>query len=122
MKNYVTHGDYANFGIQTTIKGELYVNYVAKKFKLEKVFLNPETVADIEIIGEERKTSATSAVSRAAVGAFLLGPVGMAAALSAKKKGVHTIGISWADGKKSIIELDDTFFSFFKKIFINQLF
>ena len=41
------------------------------------------------------------------VGAFFLGPIGLAAGLSAKSKGIHTLAIYFKDGKKSLIEVDD---------------
>ena len=122
MTNYVTTGTYAGSAVCNTLKSQLYIKYIPKLFKTEKIFLNTETVADFEIIGEESRASAASAVTRGAIGAALLGPVGIAAALSAKKKGTYTIGIVWADGQKSIIELDKSFYAMFRSIFINQLF
>lgn len=122
MTNYVTTGAYAGSMVCNTVKGQLYIKYIPKIFKTEKIFLNTETVADFEIIGEEVRASATSAVTRGAIGVALLGPVGVAAALSARKKGNYTIGIVWADGQKSIIELNNANYKFFKSIFINQLF
>ena len=71
-----------------------------------KVPINKSTVDSYELIGEETQTSATSAVARGAIGAALLGPVGIAAALSAKQKGLHTVAIQFKDGKRSLIQID----------------
>lgn len=71
------------------------------------------TVARCQIIGESYSKSATSAVGRAAVGAFFLGPVGLLAGLSAKNKGTHTIAVYFKDGNKSIVEVDDKIFNSF---------
>ena len=65
----------------------------------------------------ERKTSASSAISRGLVGSFFLGPVGLLAAASAKKKGVHVIAIEFKDGKRSLIEVDD---KIYKKLLLIQ--
>jgi hypothetical protein len=53
------------------------------------------------------RTSATSAITRGAIGAFLLGPIGVAAALSAKKKGAYLIAIEFNDGKQCLVEVDE---------------
>ena len=80
--------------------------------------LNKMTVESYEIIDEKSRKSATSAVGRGAVGAFLLGPVGLLAGLSAKSKGTHTIQINFTDGKKSLLCVDDKI----KSILIKSLF
>lgn len=76
-------------------------------FKTRKLWINKNTVAAYEVIGEESQVSATSAVARGAIGAALLGPVGMAAALSARKNGIYTISLQFMDGKRSLIEASD---------------
>jgi hypothetical protein len=80
------------------------------------VVLDKNTVDSYEVIGEESQTSATSAVARGALGAALLGPVGMAAALSAKKKGLYTVAIQFKDGKRSLLEIDDAIYKALVKI------
>ena len=75
-----------------------------------KIQINKNTVDSYELIGEESQTSATSAVARGAVGAALLGPVGLAAALSAKKKGLHTVALQFKDGKRSLLEIDSNIY------------
>lgn len=76
-------------------------------FKSRKVWLNKKTIDGYEVLGEESTTSASSAVARGAIGAAILGPIGIAAALSAKKKGVHTVAIQFKDGKRSLLEVAD---------------
>lgn len=116
MKNYVSSGDYSPYSVMFHFKDGLYIRAVQGFLKPLKVIISPEYIEEYEVIGEEIRTSATSAVGRAAVGAALLGPVGIAAALTAKKKGIYTIGIKWKDGKKSILELDNTLYKEFVKI------
>lgn len=71
------------------------------------VSLNKNTIAEYEVIDQENRKSATSAVGRAFVGAVLLGGVGLLAGLSARRKGIYTVAIAFNDGKKSLIEIDE---------------
>ncbi len=105
--NVVIAGDYNGKPIE---KSGNTISIIAESgFLMPKtaVQLNKSTVSSYEIIDEKSRKSATSAVGRGAVGGFLLGPVGLLAGLSAKSKGTHTIQINFADGKKSLIFIDD---------------
>ena len=96
-RNQVIAGDYN--GKSVTIRmGLAYVDYLE---------VNKYHVTSYEVVDENYRKSATSAVGRAAVGAFLLGPVGLLAGIGAKNKGTHTLVLYWYDGKKSLIEVDD---------------
>ncbi len=78
--------------------------------------IDKNTVKEYEIITEESRKSAVSAVGRGFVGGVILGPVGWLAGLSAKSKGTHTIAIEFTDGKKSLIEIDDKIYKVLIKI------
>lgn len=69
--------------------------------------INKNNADSYNIIDENYRKSATSAVGRAALGAFVLGPVGLLAGVSAKNKGTHTLQINFKDGKRSLIVVDD---------------
>lgn len=71
-----------------------------------------------EVLTEEKVKSGTSAVFRGAVGAAVLGPIGLLAGLSARNKGIYSVAILWKDGKKSLLEVDDRFY----KLIIRALF
>jgi hypothetical protein len=112
-KNKVIAGDYEGklitqaFGIVTLSTS------ITKGFQLDKT-----TVEEYEVITEESRKSATSAVGRAFVGGVILGPVGWLAGLSAKSKGTHTLAIQFKDGKKSLIVVDDKIYTaLMKKLF-----
>lgn len=64
-------------------------------------------VSQYDIITEEKMKSGTSAIMRGALGAAVLGPIGILAGLTAKNKGIHTIAIEWESGDKSLLEVDD---------------
>lgn len=104
-KNKVIAGDYENrqvalsFG-KATIKLGMLDMY-------KTITIDSSTVESYEVVDESSRKSAASAVGRAAVGGFLLGPVGLAAALSAKSKGIHTVAIQFKDGHRSLLEVDD---------------
>lgn len=105
-KNKVIAGDYEKkkVSLESTLSGKRAI-IEAGIFK--KVALDKSTVESYEVVDESSRKSAASAVSRAAVGGFFLGPVGLAAALSAKSKGIHTIAIQFKDGTRSLLEVDD---------------
>ncbi|MOA54896.1 hypothetical protein D3C78_1785910 [compost metagenome] len=72
-----------------------------------KIELNKQSIDSYELVDEEHQTSAASAVGRGLVGGALLGPVGLLAGLSAKKKGTYRIVLNWKDGKRSLVEAND---------------
>ncbi|MFJ8261387.1 hypothetical protein ACIQ4I_05435 [Rummeliibacillus sp. NPDC094406] len=112
-KNKVIAGDYQGKNVLHTLG---IVSIATSLFKT--LDLTKENVKEYELITEETRKSATSAVGRAFVGGVILGPVGWLAALSAKSKGTHTIAIEFNDGKKSLLEVDDkTYSSLMKKLF-----
>lgn len=99
--NTVVAGDYKGRPVQNY--GKLYISLSFSK----TLDISKQTVEEYEVLDGSEKTSGTSAVGRAAVGAFFLGPIGLAAGLSAKKKGTYNIAIQFKDGKKSLLEVDE---------------
>lgn len=75
--------------------------------------INSTNCTSYELLDADSKTSATSAVCRAALGAAILGPAGLLAGITAKKKKSYLIKIEWKTGGSSIIEVDD---DYYKKI------
>lgn len=74
---------------------------------MKSIEINKNTVDSYEVIDQTSRKKVTSAVGRAAVGSFLLGPVGLVAGVSAKNKGTYLIALQFKDGKRSLIEVDD---------------
>ena len=104
-QNKVIAGDY--IGKMTGVSlGQLYI---AKSFG-KPMYLNKQNIEAYELITDEQRKSAASGVIRGAVGATLLGPVGLLAGLSAKNKGIYTVAIKFKDGKNSLLEVDDKFY------------
>ena len=93
-QNKVIAGDY--IGKMTGVSlGQLYI---ATSFG-KPMYLNKQNIEAYELITDEQRKSAASGVIRGAVGATLLGPVGLLAGLSAKNKGIYTVAIKFKDGK-----------------------
>jgi hypothetical protein len=107
--NVVISGDYKGSSVSIAWGGGV---------KIAGIKLDKSNVDYYEIIDEKQRKSATSAVGRAAIGSFILGPVGLLAGLSAKSKGTHTIAIYFKNGMKSLVEVDDSI----KKQIVTSLF
>lgn len=101
-KNKVIAGDYKGASV-----GKVLGNIFITPFGQEAIEVNRNTVEYLETITEKHQKSAVSGIARGAVGAALLGPVGMLAGLSAKNKGVHIVAVKFIDGRNSLVEVDD---------------
>ncbi|MFH5181172.1 hypothetical protein ACHHV8_36735 [Paenibacillus sp. TAB 01] len=101
-KNKVIAGDYEG----KMVTQALGIVTITTGF-LKKIIVDKTTVDSYEVMNEEHRKSAVSAVGRGLVGGFLLGPVGLLAGLSAKTKGTHVVAIQFKDGKKSLLEIDE---------------
>lgn len=103
--NLVIAGDYKNTLVSAPAFGSITIGPGLKPKKINK-----KTVASYEVLSETEQTSSASAVGRAALGSFFLGPAGVAAALGARKKGTHWVAIQFKDGKRSLLEVNDKVF------------
>lgn len=101
-KNMVIAGDYMGKPI-TGIGGVVQI-YVDRK---NYILLDKLGVDSYDVITEDTRKSAASGIARGAVGAALLGPVGLLAGLSAKNKSTVTVAVRFKDGKNSLLEMDD---------------
>jgi hypothetical protein len=101
-KNKVISGDYLNKFI--ILKGS---RVCISRGIFNLLDINKTNVVDYEVVDQESRKSAASAVGRGLAGGLLLGPVGVLAGLSAKNKGTHIIAVQFWDGKKSLLEVDD---------------
>ena len=72
-----------------------------------RIELTKSNVKNYEVLDAEERKSGTSGILRAAAGAMLLGPVGLAAGLTAKRKGIYMVAIEFYDSKKSLIEINE---------------
>jgi hypothetical protein len=119
-KNKVIAGDYEKKDIISVFGDIAIVTGWGKSQPLNK-----DTVEGYEVVDEEKRKSAASAVGRGLVGgiagSLILGPVGLIgglAGLSAKSKGIHVLAVQFKDGKKSLLQVDDKVYkSLMKNLF-----
>ena len=102
IKNKVIVGDYKGSGIVSGRGKTVIANGFFKQVKLDET-----TIEKFEVYDSTKVAKATSAIGRGAVGSFFLGPIGLLAAASAKKKGVYSIFVQFKDGKRSLLEVDE---------------
>ena len=116
-KNRVIAGDYEGKPILRTF-GKLYIFINSGLKKVAEINLNNETIRNYEVIGAQEDRKVMSAVGRAFVGGLIIGPIGLLAALSAKRKGIYILAVEFHDGKRSLIEIDESLYKeFMKKVF-----
>lgn len=72
--------------------------------------LNSETIKEYEVIGASQKRSGS--IGRAAVGAALLGPVGLLAGATGHKN-IYQISVTFKTGARSLLEVDDKIYRAF---------
>ena len=110
-KNKVIAGDFVGKIVGTTL-GQVYISIGFGK----NLYLNKDTVEGYEVITEEQRKSAASGIARGAIGATLLGPIGLLAGLSAKNKGTYNVAVKFVDGKNSLMEIDDKLYKAMIKV------
>lgn len=107
-KNRVIAGDYMGKSV-TGVAGAVQICVDFKTL----IPLDKFGVESYDVVTEDTRKSAASGVARGAVGAALLGPVGMLAGLSAKNKSTVTIAVRFKDGKNSLLEVDEKIYKKF---------
>lgn len=110
-KNRVIAGDYLGKIIGVSL-GQLYIGISFSN----NLFLNKDNIETYEVITDDQRKSAASGIARGAIGAALLGPVGLLAGLSAKNKGTYNVAIKFKDGKNSLVEIDDKVYKTLVKV------
>ncbi len=104
--NKVVGGDYKDGKIMALFGNVAITTTGGFDFDSETIVISKDTVDSYEVIDSTSQKSATSAIARGAVGSFFLGPLGLAAALSAKSKGTYLVALYFHNGKRSLVECD----------------
>lgn len=81
-RNKVVAGDYKGKLVGGNF-GEAFISLTMTKF----LYLNKDTVCSLTPLDDESQISAASAAMRGLVGELLLGPIGLVAAVTAKRTG-----------------------------------
>lgn len=103
--NSIISGDYKGGKVAVGLFGGDVV-LMTGGFYSENIILSKSNVASCEVIDSTSRKSAFSAIARGTVGTMLLGPIGLAAALSAKSKGTYLVALEFRNGKKALVECD----------------
>lgn len=101
-RNKVIAGDFKGKLVGGSF-GEAFISLTMTKF----LCLNKETVGSLTPLDDDSQISVASAAMRGLVGELVLGPIGLVAAATAKRNGIHVVGIEFKDGKRSVVEVDD---------------
>ena len=100
--NKVIAGDYKGKLVGGSF-GEAFISLAMTKL----LYLNKDTVNSLTPLDDDSQISVASAAMRGLVGELVLGPIGLIAAATAKRNGIHIVGIEFKDGKRSVVEVDD---------------
>lgn len=100
--NKVIAGDYKGKLVGGSF-GEAFISLTMTKF----LYLNKDTVSSLTSLDDDSQISVASAAMRGLVGELVLGPIGLIAAATAKRNGIHIVGIEFKDGKRCVVEVDD---------------
>lgn len=120
-KNIVTAGAYkgAKLVIRGIMSKELRLEE-QKLFGAKRFALTRQTVRKVGIVDTDSTKSASSAILRGGAGVVLLGPIGIAAALSAKNKKTHQVMITFSDNKESIAVVDGEVLTMLQDLILNS--
>lgn len=77
--------------------------------------IRKDNVDHWELIDQSSEKSMSSALMRGAVGGALLGPIGLAAAITAKNKNSYLVAVYYKDGEKSLLDMDERVYNMFLK-------
>ena len=104
-KNEVIAGDYTKYVVMYE-GGKVCLS---ERYSLDavRVYLDNRTVQEYSIVNENYKKSVSGVIGRAAIGAAILGPIGLLAGATAKNKGTYVVAITFKSGKQSLLEIDE---------------
>lgn len=109
--NHVISGDYNGYYID--ISGKTLFMYDIKNTSVfngqytNRINLDKKTILEFNVVNENYKKTVSGVVGRAAIGAAFLGPIGLLAGATAKNKGTYVVAVSFKNGRKSLLEIDD---------------
>ena len=81
----------------------------------KSAIITKEYVDHWELLDQSSEKSMSSALMRGAAGAALLGPLGLAAAVTAKNKNTYLVAVYYKTGEKSLLEMDERVYNMFLK-------
>lgn len=104
-QNSVIAGDYKQYHV--FCRGNAVYLSEPSSWNPKTVELNKETIREYNVVNENYNKTVGGVVGRAAVGAAILGPIGLLAGATAKNKGTYVIAVTFRNGKQSLLEIDE---------------
>ena len=106
-RNKVIAGDYTGYNIRTSCGGYSFSPPLFSQHN-NRVEINRNTVRGYEIITNDHRKSAISGIARGVIGSYFFGNAGLlGGTMSAKNTGDYTIAVTFYDGRRSLIEVDE---------------
>ena len=106
-KNKVIAGDYNGYNINTGWGGFTFTPPLFSQHNA-RIDINRNTVCGYEIMTNDHRKSAVSGIMRGVIGNYFFGNAGMiGGTMSAKNKSDYIIAVSFYDGRRSLIEVDE---------------
>ena len=112
-RNIVLEGDYKNYNVLYDGKKAFIIGSFTAFAKKEKIFLDVNTVENIEILNQQQSNDTGSGIARGIVGGALLGGAGLVAgATLGKTANINNVTIIFRNGSKSLLEVDKKIFDY----------
>jgi hypothetical protein len=106
-RNKVIAGDYEGYNVKAGWGGFAFSPPLFSQ-QNGNVEISRDTVCGYEIIANDHRKSAVSGIARGVIGNYFFGNAGLiGGTMSAKNRGVYTVAVSFYDGRRSLIEVDD---------------
>ena len=105
-RNKVIAGDYEGYSVKVGWSDFIFKPPLFSQNN--SINLSKHTVRSYQIITGEHRKSAVSGIARGLIGGYFFGNAGMiGGTLSAKNRGEYTISVTFYDGRRSLIEVDE---------------
>jgi hypothetical protein len=106
-RNKVIAGDYEWYNVKSGWGGFSFSPPLFSQHD-NPIEINRNTVCGYEIMANDHRKSAVSGIMRGVIGNYFFGNAGMiGGAMSAKNKGDYIVAVSFYDGRRSMIEVDE---------------
>ena len=106
-RNKVIAGDYEGYNIKAGW-GSFSLSPPLFSQHNNRIEVNRNTVRGYEIMANDHRKSAISGIARGVIGNYFFGNAGLiGGTMSAKNRGVYTIAVTFYDGRRSLVEVDE---------------
>lgn len=108
-KNIVLAGDYTGLRVFRMSATLAYISGTMKK--MDDVYLTPETVTRYELMTEDIVRSGNSLLLTGVLDPGSLLKLRLRANAGMQSRGIYTVAVKFADGKRSLMEVDEKIYA-----------